>query len=135
MMRTELQPADQLTVTLLVEILKHLKFRSDNLGATTPMELAIVARKTIPFLHSRGIAVERIYAGTFLSSLDMAVLTTIDYYPVDDIPATLQALAHTLRHQLGGSSGPRVRNFVSALRQRTGARRSNRNRTTGTDFS
>ena len=217
--RTELQPADELTETLLVEILKHGKFDSEkrvavmvnNLGATTPMELAIVARKVIPSLQSRGLTVERIYAGTFLSSLDMAgisisvmgvsdewlrwldadttapawpnvlkqrpgklegkvqpeaastsgtpvangaksktgrstklaieaacnalilaeaelteldritgdgdlgasmeraaraVLAAMDFYPLDDIPITLQALAHTLRHELGGSSGP-----------------------------
>jgi triose/dihydroxyacetone kinase / FAD-AMP lyase (cyclizing) len=27
-------------------------------------------------------------------------------YPLDDIPATLKALGHTLRRELGGSSGP-----------------------------
>jgi dihydroxyacetone kinase len=36
------------------------------------MELAIVARHAIPFLESKGFIVERIYAGTFLSSLNMA---------------------------------------------------------------
>jgi triose/dihydroxyacetone kinase / FAD-AMP lyase (cyclizing) len=78
--RTELQPADKLTETLSTEILKHGKFGDDkrvavmvnNLGATTEMELAIVARHVIPVLQSRGFTVERIYAGTFLSSLDMA---------------------------------------------------------------
>jgi dihydroxyacetone kinase len=78
--RTELQPADELTETLLTEILKHGKFGDEkrvavmvnNLGATTEMELAIVARHAIPFLESKGFMVERIYAGTFLSSLDMA---------------------------------------------------------------
>jgi triose/dihydroxyacetone kinase / FAD-AMP lyase (cyclizing) len=44
----------------------------NNLGATTEMELAIVARHTASFLAGKGITVERIYAGTFLSSLDMA---------------------------------------------------------------
>ena len=36
------------------------------------MELAIVARHAVPLLESHGFTVERIYAGTFLSSLDMA---------------------------------------------------------------
>ena len=80
MKRTELQPADELTETLLTEILKHGKFGEEkrvavmvnSLGATTQMELAIVGRHVIPFLQSRGFTVERIYAGTFLSSLDMA---------------------------------------------------------------
>jgi len=44
----------------------------NNLGATTEMELAIVARHALAFLERNGFSVERIYAGTFLSSLDMA---------------------------------------------------------------
>jgi dihydroxyacetone kinase len=215
--RTELQPADELTETLLTEILKHGKFGTgkrvavmvNNLGATTEMELAIVARHAISFLERKGFTVERIYAGTFLSSLDMAgisisvlglndewmrwldaattapawpnapkrrpgkpetqtaaevnpevsagngaqseagrkakqaieaackalidaedELTELDRitgdgdlgasmeraakavqgavgtYPLDDVPATLKALGHTLRRALGGSSGP-----------------------------
>ena len=78
--RTQLKSADELTETLLEEILKHGKFGDEkrvtvmvnNLGATTAMELAIVARHAVPFLASKGYTVERIYAGTFLSSLDMA---------------------------------------------------------------
>jgi dihydroxyacetone kinase len=78
--RMRLQTADQLTETLLAEILKHGRFGDEkrvavmvnNLGATTEMELAIVARRAMFFLESKGFSVERIYAGTFLSSLDMA---------------------------------------------------------------
>jgi dihydroxyacetone kinase len=215
--RMELQPADQLTETLLSEILQRGSFGNErrvavmvnNLGATTEMELAIVARHAASFLAVKGLTVERIYAGTFLSSLDMAgisisvlglnedrlrwldaattapawpnaakqrpgnpqtqialevstvassgggaqteagrktkqaieaackallaaesELTEMDRvtgdgdlgvsmaraaravqdavvsYPLDNIPATLKALAHTLRRELGGSSGP-----------------------------
>jgi dihydroxyacetone kinase len=217
--RTQLQTADELTETLLIEILKHGRFGNEkrvavmvnNLGATTEMELAIVARHAMSVLESMGFTVERIYAGTFLSSLDMAgisitvlgvnderlrwldavttapawpnalkqrpgkpearigaevservssptgkdaqseagrktgqaieaackaligaegALTEIDLvtgdgdlgismdraakavqgalgsYPLDDVPATLKALGHTLRRELGGSSGP-----------------------------
>ena len=78
--RTEVQPANQLTETLLGEVLKHGRFGDErrvavmvnNLGATTEMELAIVARHAVSALESKGYTVERIYAGTFLSSLDMA---------------------------------------------------------------
>jgi len=78
--RTQLQNADELTETLLTEILKHGSFGKEqrvavlvnNLGATTQMELAIVARHATCFLEARGFTVERLYAGTFLSSLDMA---------------------------------------------------------------
>src|SRR6185437_4345287 len=44
----------------------------NNLGATTWMELAIVARRVVSVLASRGLAVEHVYAGTFMSSLDAA---------------------------------------------------------------
>jgi dihydroxyacetone kinase len=72
--RTELQTADKLTETLLTEVLKYGRFGDEkrvavtvnNLGATTEMELAIVARHEMRFLESKGITVERMYAGTFL---------------------------------------------------------------------
>jgi triose/dihydroxyacetone kinase / FAD-AMP lyase (cyclizing) len=44
----------------------------NNLGATTEMELAIVARHAASFLAQQKFTVERIYAGTYLSSLDVA---------------------------------------------------------------
>ena len=217
--RTKLQSADQLTETLLTKILSGQKFDAEkriavminNLGATTEMELAIVARHATLFLKKNGFTIERLYAGTFLSSLDMAgisisvlgvnkqwlhwldapttapawpnaakqrprpfkvqltpsvsvkmepttreraqtdfenkakkaietacaalikaeprltemdritgdgdlgasmkrasaaVQEAIPSYPLSDLPATLKALSHTLRHELGGSSGP-----------------------------
>jgi dihydroxyacetone kinase len=78
--RTRLQPADELSKTLLTEILKYGKFGDErrlavminNLGATTEMELAIVARHVLPFLERKGFTVERVYAGAFVSSVDMA---------------------------------------------------------------
>ena len=78
--RMPLRTADELTEMLLTEILKYGRFDPEervamminNLGATTEMELAIVARHATGFLVSKGFIVERIYAGTFLSSLDMA---------------------------------------------------------------
>jgi dihydroxyacetone kinase len=214
--RMQLQAADELTETLLSAILQQGKFAAqkpvaamiNNLGATTEMELAIVARHAVSHLESKGFTVARVYAGTFLSSLDMAGISIsvlgldderlrwIDAatrapawpnvlkrppgkptaqsakvgasvvsavgsgpqteagrkakqaieaackalisaegelaemdrvagdgdlgtnmaraaksmqdsaYPLDDIPATLKALGHTLRRELGGSSGP-----------------------------
>jgi dihydroxyacetone kinase len=78
--RAEIQTADHLTETLLIEILKHVKsgyegriaVMVNNMGATTQMELAIVAHHATSVLESQGFVVERLYAGTFLSSLDMA---------------------------------------------------------------
>jgi dihydroxyacetone kinase len=78
--RTELQPANQVTETLLTAILRRgssgdeqrVAVMVNNLGASTEMELAIVARHAASFLAGKALMVERIYAGTFLSSLDMA---------------------------------------------------------------
>lgn len=78
--RMPLEPADALTDTLIDSILAARGFSPDrplavmlnNLGSTTPMELAIVARRAYARLTSRGWRVERFYSGTFLSSLDMA---------------------------------------------------------------
>src|SRR5271154_5455397 len=89
--RTEIQPADKLTETLLTQILRHGEFGEakrvavmvNNLGATTEMELAIVARHAVEFLEGKEFIVERIYAGTFLSSLDMAGLS-VSVLGVDD---------------------------------------------------
>ena len=60
------------TVEPVQEGEKRVAVMVNNLGAATEMELAIVARHAAPFLESKGFMVERIYAGTFLSSLDMA---------------------------------------------------------------
>jgi ATP-dependent dihydroxyacetone kinase len=43
----------------------------NGLGATPPMELAIVARSALSALEGRGVTVERAWAGTLLSALDM----------------------------------------------------------------
>jgi triose/dihydroxyacetone kinase / FAD-AMP lyase (cyclizing) len=44
----------------------------NNLGGTTTMELAIVARRAIEILDDRGVVVERVYVGSFLTALEMA---------------------------------------------------------------
>lgn len=43
----------------------------NGLGATPPMELAIVARDALQMLRARGIEVQRAWSGTLLSALDM----------------------------------------------------------------
>jgi dihydroxyacetone kinase len=55
----------------------------NNLGATPTMELAVVARRALAVLESRGAVVERAYLGTFLSALDMAGVS-LSVLPVDD---------------------------------------------------
>jgi len=113
--RTQLQTANELTETLLTEILNHGKFGDEkrvavmvnNLGATTEMELAIVARNALLFLAIKGFTVERIYAGTFLSSLDMAGIS-ISVLGVND---------ERLRWLDAGTTAPA---WPNALKQRPG---------------
>jgi dihydroxyacetone kinase len=76
---------------LLSTILQQRKFAAqkpvsvmiNNLGATTEMELAIVARHAVSYLESKGFTVARVFAGTFLSSLDMAGIS-ISVLGLDD---------------------------------------------------
>lgn len=44
----------------------------NNLGATPPMELAIVAREALRACHRRGLETAQVWVGTFLTALDMA---------------------------------------------------------------
>jgi dihydroxyacetone kinase len=128
--RTHLQPADQLTETLLTEILKQGAFGDDrrvvtminNLGATTEMELAIVARHALGFLERKGFTVERIYAGTFLSSLDMAgisisILGLRDgWLPLLDAPTSALAWPNVPKQRSGNRAAevaPSVRSNLS----------------------
>lgn len=113
--RTHLQPADKLADTLLTEILRERHFGSrqrvavmiNNLGATTEMELAIIARHVVTFLEGQNLAVERIYAGTFLSSLDMAGISISVLGLNDtwlrwlDAPTTAPAWPNVLKHRPG----------------------------------
>jgi dihydroxyacetone kinase len=80
-LRGPIPSADALVNRLLGRILSDAQPRPDdrvallvnNLGGTTTMELAIVAREAIRLLRDvHKLNVERVYAGTFLSALEMA---------------------------------------------------------------
>jgi dihydroxyacetone kinase len=58
----DLAPASNTGVVLLV----------NNLGATPLMELYIVASAAMRALQTRGLRIERVWCGTFLSAIDMA---------------------------------------------------------------
>ena len=78
--REELRPADALVDELVDTICADRGFTSgsrvavlvNGTGATPPMELSILLRRALEHLEERGITVERAWAGTFLSSIDMA---------------------------------------------------------------
>lgn len=77
--RTAPMPADQLTETLLSNIIEDLAIKSgeriallvNGLGATPDMELAVVLRAAFENLTRRNVAVERAWCGTLLSALNM----------------------------------------------------------------
>lgn len=89
--RMALAPSDELVEMLVNAICAVGEPKSgeravlliNNLGATTVMELAIVARHALSVLDRRGIRIERSYAGTFMSSLETAGVS-LSLLPVDD---------------------------------------------------
>ena len=77
--RMPIASADQL-VSLILETIEadgkisggdRVVLLVNGLGSTPPMEISIVARAAIQELEKRSIVVERAWAGTFLSALDM----------------------------------------------------------------
>jgi ATP-dependent dihydroxyacetone kinase len=77
--RTPMTSVDRLAEQVLDTIIADRRLeRGDRivllvngLGATTPMELSILARDAINGLRRRGMEVARVWSGTFLSALDM----------------------------------------------------------------
>ncbi len=55
----------------------------NGLGATPPLELALVAQAALSQLRERGLVVERAWTGTFLSALDMPGCS-LSLMPVDE---------------------------------------------------
>ncbi|MGH7121106.1 MAG: dihydroxyacetone kinase family protein [Acetobacteraceae bacterium] len=78
--RTAMEAADRLVESLLDRITEQKTLRAgdrvalliNNLGATPVMELMIIARHALAVLEEQGIAVERAWAGTFLTAIEMA---------------------------------------------------------------
>ncbi|XP_040867821.1 uncharacterized protein [Glycine max] len=56
-------------------IMLYFLWMTTRLGGTPTMELMIVARKIVPKLQlEHGLSVDRVYTGSFMTSLDMAGL-------------------------------------------------------------
>ncbi len=84
----------------------------NNLGATPTMELDIVARRAITNLENRGVEVDRVYVGTFLSSLEMAGVS-ISVMRVDD--QRLARLDATTEAPAWPNAAARVRRSKAAI--------------------
>lgn len=77
--RVGLKSADELAEHLIAKIAQDLALKAgdrvaliiNGLGATPPMELAIVGRRALSALRERGISVERAWVGDFLTALEM----------------------------------------------------------------
>jgi dihydroxyacetone kinase len=101
--RGAMESADAIVARLLTKIAGDLSLQAgarvalliNNLGGTPSSELSIVAGSALRYLAARGIRVERAWAGTFLSALDMAGIS-LTLLAVDDARiGALDAAAHT----------------------------------------
>jgi dihydroxyacetone kinase len=117
--RGPMEPADALVDRMLGAILAEQTSVSgrpvvllvNNLGGTPTMELAIVTRRAVAVLRNRGLVIERVYLGTFLSALEMAGVS-LSVLPVDEqrlarLDASTEAPAWT-----GAAARPRARAAV-----------------------
>lgn len=89
--RAVLQPADETVARLVTAIADdrgigagaRVAVLVNGLGATPPMELSIMADAVARDLDKRGVEVARLWAGNFLTALDMAGCS-LSLLPVDD---------------------------------------------------
>jgi triose/dihydroxyacetone kinase / FAD-AMP lyase (cyclizing) len=101
--RGALEPADAIVARLLAKIVDDLALQANervallvnNLGGTPQSELSIVAASALRYLGERHIKVERAWAGTFLSALEMAGVSLTLLRLDDQRLAWLDAPAHT----------------------------------------
>ncbi|NIF80569.1 dihydroxyacetone kinase subunit DhaK [Paraburkholderia sp. Cy-641] len=101
--RGMLEPAEAIVGKLLAKIVDDLVLQAgervtllvNNLGGTPSSELNVVAGVALRELDRRGIKVERAWAGTFLSALEMAGVSLTLLRVDDERLAWLDAAAHT----------------------------------------
>ncbi|PMS16689.1 dihydroxyacetone kinase subunit DhaK [Trinickia dabaoshanensis] len=115
--RTAPMKAKELTDTLLGNIIEDLGLRNgdrvallvNGLGATPEMELAVVLRDAFASLSQRQINVERAWAGTFLSALDMPGCSISVLRLDDEMLGLLDADTEARAWPGGGAVNHRVR--------------------------
>lgn len=109
--RIPLEPVDALVHRMLTRLVSNtaaaerIVLMINNLGATTAMELALVARAATRWFHAKDIAVERVYTGAFMTSLEMAGVS-LTLLPVDEKRIALLDAA------TGAPSWPATANFL-----------------------
>jgi dihydroxyacetone kinase len=97
--RSPMRSADDIVDRLLTRILddrgiaagQRVAVLVNGLGATPPMELSIVAGAAVRELRRRGVAVERLWVGNYLTALDMAGCSLSVLAVDEDLLAALDA--------------------------------------------
>jgi len=85
----------------------------NGLGATPPLELALMARAALSQLRQRGLVVERAWTGTFLSALDMPGCS-LSLLPVDEARLALLDAPTRARAWPGDSRVPAAPTLLPA---------------------
>ncbi|SCB29452.1 dihydroxyacetone kinase family protein [Rhizobium hainanense] len=121
--RTKLLPADAIADRIIEQIVRDMKLAPgssvallvNGLGATPPMELAVVARCAVTALRSRGLRIERAWSGNFLTALEMpgCSISLLDLSEGD--VALLDAETSATAWPRGGAVSGRI-NIVPAMR-------------------
>jgi dihydroxyacetone kinase len=101
--RGVMEPADAIVERLLAKIIDDLSLQTgaraallvNNLGGTPSSELSIVSGSALRYLAARDIRVERAWAGTFLSALEMSGVSLTLLRVDDERIGWLDAAAHT----------------------------------------
>lgn len=109
--RMEIASADQLTSLIIDTIEADGKLKAgdriallvNGLGSTPPMELSIVARSAVKLLEAKGITIERAWAGTFLSALDMPGFSLSVMHVDDEILALVDHETDAIAWPRGGA--------------------------------
>ena len=100
---TKIKPADEVTETIVNEILKDMPLKSgdevnvlvNGCGSTTLMELYIVTRKAIQMLSDMGVEIHRVDVGNFLTTQEMAGCTITIFKLDDELKELCDAPAYT----------------------------------------
>ncbi|MDP6923938.1 MAG: dihydroxyacetone kinase subunit DhaK [Candidatus Scalindua sp.] len=96
-LRTPVQSSDEIVTILIDKILtakqqdesadssiKRMILLTNNLGSVSGLEMGVVHRKAISYLHEKGYEVSRAYCGTYMTCLDMRGISLTLLTIVDD---------------------------------------------------
>lgn len=123
--RAKIQPVDGLINSMLDVIMRDRNLKPgdrvallvNGLGGTPPMELAIVARAAMSYLHTRRLVVVRAWCGTLLSALEMPGVS-LSLLTVDDARVAQLDAPTTAPAWPGAGQVPAHRSIVKSDAQR-----------------